>query len=155
MFLTLKHAYIPLIYLLGGVCLYAADFGQRDFYVEEGIAYSNASHEPLSGTVIYKYEKGQVQSRNPYASGLLQGVVVTFFEEGAKQQEVTFEDGRMHGVVRGWHLNGQLAFEGAYFEGKQHGLWRQWDNLGQLIDEKTYDARAKKKFTFRPPVPPS
>lgn len=149
---------VLLIQCLGSSVLFASDFpeiGQREFFKEDGLVYSNATEQLFTGYVLYYYTQGQLESKKLYVNGKLEGVTVSWHENGQKKQEVTYSGGQMHGPCQGWHSNGAIAFEGNYKNGKQDGTWVQWDAQGNVISEKNYSAEVPKKFVLVMPKPPS
>ena len=80
------------------------------------------TYTPFTGTVLYSYEKGQLQSRENYKDGLLDGLGEDFFKNGQLEWRINWREGKANGLWEEFFRDGQLHVRENYKEGKRDGL---------------------------------
>ena len=105
----------------------------------KGIKYiilpDGSSNEPFTGSVIEKYDNGQLTGKTAYKAGKPEGSSELYYENGQLKFKGTFRDGKQVGRYSHYYENGQLRFKGIYKDGKHEGSTESYYENGQLAQK--------------------
>lgn len=132
----------------------------REFYPDGKTPRKVETYGPLGRLVGERttyFENGQVQSRQPYLSGLMAGVGQEYFPSGKLRKETTYVRNVLLGPFRELREDGTLAVSGQYRNGRQSGVWTYYKEDGTAVDRAvTYRngqlVEAAPKAKPRPPA---
>ena len=71
-----------------------------------GIAYEVNNTNPFTGSVVEKYNSGQLKEKVHYVKGKLDGLKINWYKNGQKKFEANYDDGKEIGVSKYWHRDG-------------------------------------------------
>ena len=94
-----------------------------------------SSNEPFTGSVIEKYDNGQLTGKTAYKAGKPEGSSELYYENGQLKFKGTFRDGKQVGRYSHYYENGQLRFKGIYKDGKHEGSTESYYENGQLAQK--------------------
>ena len=91
---------------------YHAD--ETDYKKDGKVLRKKSDNLPLTGTVFYHYNNGQLAYERSYQNGLLDGPSRSWYENGQLSSEGTLKQDQLHGLVRAWFPDGGLEYERSY-----------------------------------------
>lgn len=104
----------------------------------KGIVYEINQQEPFTGTVISKYDNGQLMLKENYKDGKKNGFKREYEKNGQLSSERNYKGGKLHGTQKYYTSYGQLDVEENYQDGKKNGIEKVYSETGNLWRKENY-----------------